>query len=406
MLSSVLDVFRLRQYFDVLARSRELLEGIRDDLGFLDDARRALVRLPFEGSGAYAHSPFPEPEPLALPGLRGRRLAVIATGGSGALASLVGVARALEEAHVAPSVISVCSGSALFGFPVAAGIPAADVAEFCLALKPERYVDPDWRALATLGPALGRGFAGIIKGDELEWSYRDLLGDLRLRDLRYPAYAPVWNIEHNRLDYLGPVTHPDLAVATAVRMAVSLPLFLAPVPLDGGYWCDGGVVDIFPVRPVLDLEEPSVAALAINGFYPAGFVGEDATGWQDRPASILSVASQVRTAQQVELARVNLVRLEQHLQVVPVAPVPYDRVRGVGFYRQFLSTRDWADWMLAGRAHARRALTAAFGGAEPGTSESGTAVPGGGGTVPGGGDTVPAGAVGAPPNGDRALVEP
>ena len=382
MLSSVLDVFRLRQYFDMLARSRELLEGVRDDIGFLGDARRALIRLPFEGPGPYAHDPFPKPEPLPLPGLRGRRLAVIATGGSGALASVVGVARALEEAGVAPSVISLCSGSALFGFPVAAGIPAADVAEFCLALKPDRYVDPDWRALATLGPGLGRGFAGIIKGDELEWSYRDLLGDLRLRDLEYPAYAPVWNIEHNRLDYLGPATHPNMAVATAVRMAVSLPLFLAPVPLDGGYWCDGGVVDIFPVRPVVDMEEPSDAALAVNGFYPPDFAGEDATGWEQRPLSILSVASQVRTCQQVELARANLARLRRHLQVVTIAPVPYDRVRGVGFYRQFLSTRDWPDWMRAGRDDARRALAATFGtaaqpgpAAEPGPAAFRTPVP-------------------------------
>ena len=79
----------------------------------------------------------------------------MATGGSGALASVVGVARALKEAGVRPAVISLCSGSALFGFPVAAGLPAEEVAEFVLAFEPADYVDVDWRRLASLVPALG-----------------------------------------------------------------------------------------------------------------------------------------------------------------------------------------------------------------------------------------------------------
>ena len=79
--------------------------------------------------------PFPPPQPLRVDWLEGRRLALMATGGSGALASVVGAARALEEAGVRPAVISLCSGSALFGFPVAVGIPAAEVAEFLLALR-------------------------------------------------------------------------------------------------------------------------------------------------------------------------------------------------------------------------------------------------------------------------------
>ena len=60
---------------------------------------------------------------------------MLATGGSGALASVVGAARALEEAGIRPAVISLCSGSALFGFPIAAGIPADEVAAFTLGLQ-------------------------------------------------------------------------------------------------------------------------------------------------------------------------------------------------------------------------------------------------------------------------------
>jgi NTE family protein len=356
MLSSVLDIFRLRQYFDVITRARQWADGIRDDAGLLGDVRRALLPLPLDRAPAADASPFPPAEPLALGSLAGRRLAVVATGGSGALASVVGVARALEEAGVTPCAYSLCSGSALFGFPLAAGVPSEEVAAFVLGLRPEDYVDVDWRRLAALVPTAARGFAGMLAGERIEASYRHLVGDVTLGELAVPAYAPIWNVEENRLEYLGPKTHPELPVARAVRMAIALPLFVAPVELGGFNWCDGGIVDIFPVRPVLDIEEAPDVALAVNGFYPPGFAGEDARGWQDRRASILYVASQVRTCQQAELARVNLRRLRQETELIMLEPVPFDVVSGVGFYRQFLSVRDWAGFMGAGRAAAREVL--------------------------------------------------
>ena len=358
MLSAVLDVFRLRQYFNVVTATRAWVDGIRDDVGLLGDVRRATFTLPGERPRPVELRPFPPVEPFGVDWLEGKRLALMATGGSGALASVVGAARALEEAGVRPAVISLCSGSALFGFPVAAGIPAAEVAEFLLAFSPEDYVDIDWGTLRSLVPTAGRGFAGVIRGERIESTFRRLLGNMTLGQLEIPAYAPVWCVEENRLAYIGPRTHPDLSVARAIRMAIALPLFVAPVQLDGHSWCDGGLVDIFPVRPVLEMEKPCDAALAINGFYPPEFAGEDATGWQDRRASILYVASQVRTSQQSELARVNLSRLRAATDVMMVEPVPYEKVRGVGFYRQFLNPSEWPDFMRWGRAETRQALRA------------------------------------------------
>ena len=357
-MSAALDVFRMRQYFDVVTVMRSWVEGIREDAGLLTDVRRALVMLPGERDHPAEREPFPPMEPFRVDRLEGKRLALMATGGSGALASVVGVAHALEEAGLRPTVISLCSGSALFGFPVAAGVPAHEVAEFMLALRPEDYVDVDWRRLSSLVPTAGRGFAGMIRGERIEATFRRLLGDMTLAELATPAYAPIWSVEENRLEYIGPRTHPDMSVARAIRMAIALPLFVAPVPLDGRFWCDGGLVDIFPVRPVLELEEPCDVALAINGFYPPGFAGEDATGWQDRRGSILYVASQVRTSQQTELARVNLARLRAATEVLMLEPVPYEKVRGVGFYRQFLNTSEWPAFMRSGLADARQVLQA------------------------------------------------
>jgi NTE family protein len=358
MLSPVLDVFRLRQYFNVITRTREWVDGVREDSGFISDAARAMIRRPAEPAGGRDLRPFPTAAPFASWVRGGERVALMATGGSGALASVVGVARAMEEAGVRPSVISLCSGSALFGFPIAAGVPAEEVAEFTIGLRPEDYVDIDWTRLAALVPTAARGFAGVLRGEAIERAYRRLLGDMTLGEMPIPAYAPIWNVEQNRLEFIGPRTYPDLPVARAVHMAIALPLFIEPVELGGYHWCDGGIVDIFPVHPVLDIEEPCQHAVAVNGFYPPGFAGEDATGWEDRRASILYVASQVRTCQQIELARENLARLRAASGVTMLEPVPYEVVRGVGFYRQFLTTRDWPGFMRAGRDDARRALAA------------------------------------------------
>ena len=270
MLGPMVDVFRLRQYFNIITRTRELVGGVREDAGLINDARRAVVTLPFERRRRPDPHPFPRAQALGVADLQRRRLALLATGGSGALASVVGAAKALEEAGIRPAVISLCSGSALFGFPIAAGIAADEVAAFTLGLRPDDYVDVDWPMLASVVPRAAKGFAGVIRGERIEATYRRLLGDMTLAEMPIPAYAPIWNIEDNRLEYIGPRTYPDLPVARAIHMAVALPLFIEPVMLNGGYWCDGGIVDIFPVRPVLDIEEPPEVVLAINGFYPRG----------------------------------------------------------------------------------------------------------------------------------------
>jgi NTE family protein len=257
MLGAAVDIFRLRQYFNVVTRTRELIEGVREDGRLVAAAGRALTRLPLESEPARSGvNPFALARSRPSPALRGRRIGLVATGGSGALASVVGVARAFEEDGVRPAVISLCSGSALFGFPFAAGLPASQVAAFTLGLRPEDYIDVSWGRLATLVPRAGRGFAGLVEGARIEATYRRLLGDRRLGDLPIPAYAPIWSVEHNRVDYVGPATHPDLPVARTVHMAIALPCFLQPVAYDGQHWCDGGIVDIFPVHPVLDIEEP------------------------------------------------------------------------------------------------------------------------------------------------------
>jgi NTE family protein len=348
-LDLALDIFRMRQYFNSPVRARDVVAAVAEDVGFLGSVRRGLVPLPFDRRAPIPSRIFEVSRAPRPPGLAGR-VAVVTTGGSGALASLVGVARALEETGTEVSVYSVCSGAALFGFPLGVGLPSEEVAELTASMVPREYVDLGWRELALLAPRLGRGWAGLLRGEALETFYRRHLGDRTLGQLAIPTYAPIWNVEHNRIDYVGPRTHPDLPVARAIRMAVSLPLFVQPTVLDDQWWCDGGIVDILPVHPVLDLEPPPDRAVVLNGFYPHDLGGEDVSGWEHRPLSILTLASQVRTCQQAQLARENLARLRATTDTLLVEPVPYQKVAGAGFYRQFVDTAEWPVFMRAGRS--------------------------------------------------------
>ncbi len=361
MLETALDMYWLGKVLGLGCRARRVLTDVPADLDFLDAARRALLPLPVDRYPP-PRSPFPDAGPpeaavrRAGRALAGRRVAVAASGGSGAMASLLGVLRAFEDAGLRPAAMTVCSGSALFGFPWAAGRSSDEVAEFLLRLRPRDYVDPDWPGVARAVPALGRGFGGLLRGDAVEETLRGFLGDVRLGDLPVPCYAPAWSIEQNRVLFLGPRTTPDLPVARAIRVALALPIWVAPVPLDGESWCDGGLVDVFPVAPLLDEEPPPELAVTVNAYFPAGLVADADDGWDERPLSLLNIESQFRTAQHLQVARQNLARLRAACPVVAVEPVPYSVVRGAGLYRQFLDTRSWPRFMLAGLRDGRRAL--------------------------------------------------
>jgi NTE family protein len=357
-LDELLDAQRLRQYFNTLVRLRQLTDASRRDLGFLAAIRRGLLPLPFDPPPLPRGRIFPHRSRFDVPALADRRIGLVATGGSGVLASVVGVARALEEADLELSTLSLCSGSALFGFPLAAGFSAEETAAFTATLHPPDYVQLSVGKLTRAVFAIGQGFSGFLHGDRIEAIYRGLLGDRCLGDLDIPAYAVVWNAEHDRLDYLGPRTHPDVPVAVAVRLAITLPLMLEAAEFEDSQWFDGGVVDIFPVAPVLDLEPPCDLVIGVNGFYPPAFAGTAITGWLERPLSILTLADQTRSMQHLQIARMNLERLRRETEVLLLDPVPFGEAQGVGLYRHFLDTSRWPEFMLAGRDAARTALAA------------------------------------------------
>jgi hypothetical protein len=52
------------------------------------------------------------------------------------------------------------------------------------------------------------------------------------------------------------------------------------------------VVDSLPVRPGLDVEPPSEAALGVNCFYPPGFATHEGRGRREHALAIIGLAAQ------------------------------------------------------------------------------------------------------------------
>ena len=353
VLSRALEPNNLRLLFDGRGVASDVVHALREDASFARTLSRTLVDARSRAkSPTVARAIFPDPLPLEVPVLRGKRVGVVASGGSGALASLCGVRRALEEAGVEVTTISACSGAMLFASLWALGMNSEEMARFWLSLRTSDYVDPDWAALARAPLRRFRGWTGLLRGEAIERTFRERFGDRTLGDLEIPLSAPVWNIDQNRLETIGTKETPELTLARAVRVAISIPIFVEPVRIDDRLYGDGGIVNVFPTAPLVDGAVD--VAIGINCYFPERFEGEDVTGWEDAPWSILRASAQLRSCVHLALAREEARRLGPRL--VLLHPVPYTEIRGAKFYETFLDRTQWPRFMKKGYDCARSTL--------------------------------------------------
>lgn len=352
------DLARVGQYLRVPVHASRAWRAVREDAAILDQLRRGLLPATSHGAAGDPDAVFPPPRAHAAPVWSDRRVAVVATGGSGALAAIVGVVRALDEAGIEPVGYGVCSGSSMFGVPLAAGLSIDDVTRALLTMEPSDYLDPDWTRLATAPLRLGQGWAGLMHGEAIEDFFRDLLGDITLGELEVPVWFPVWSVERNRLRYISSADDPGLSAARAIRMAVALPLAFEPVPYQGESYLDGGIVEILPAQPFTDRDRCDVAVV-VNGFYRPGFEADEDRRWRDAPFSLIRLTGQTRLMSHVDTARRSLADLSHAAEVHELDPVPYGTVQSAGLYTEFVDRRGWTEYMRAGYEHAWQMLDGA-----------------------------------------------
>lgn len=356
-------ISRLDRLFDIyeLKADFERFNGLIDvaaasaDLGFLRHARRALLPLPLIDRRPPAPGPvLPPLRSRPLGALRGKRVAVVVSGGAGGCVALVGAARAFEEAGIEPVFLSACSGGVLWSAMWAAGLDAAAMAEFSLSWAPEDYVDMQWRKLPRFAIGALRGFSGLLKGEAVERLFNDRFGGLPIGETAFPLSTIVYDMDRGVVDYFGSQRTPRMSIGHLVRIGIALPLCVEAVEYEGHKYVDGGIIDLLPLEPILADLDRFDHVIALNSMLPPQAEPEDITGWADEPMGILRASRQLQQGYHVEFARRARAQLGDRLTIADICD--HRLLRGVSFYDLFIDRSHWPELIREGHKRTHAAL--------------------------------------------------
>lgn len=353
MASLDLDLYNLKRGFE---RANEVLDLQRASTGvsFLRHARRVFLPLPvLDRPQPIDTDVFPSLALRPIPALEGKRIGVVASGGGGGCVSMVGVARAFEEAGIEPAMYSASSGGTIWGAMWAAGMSAQEMADFSLSWRAEDYLDVQWARIPRFALTALKGFTGVMKGKAIEHLFNERLWSMPVGDTVFPITSIVYNMDLGTVEYFGSEATPDLTIGELVRIAIALPLFIESVPVNGHLYVDGGTVELFPAQPVLE-DGGFDHIFGLNFMLPPRFQAADITGWGTRSGGVLEASRQLQQGTHLEMARRS--RRELGSSFTLIDPIDASLLRGVSFYDLFIDRRQWPALIRQGYAAATEAL--------------------------------------------------
>ena len=163
-----------------------------------------------------------------------KKIGLVLSGGGARGIAHIGVLQAMEEAGIRPDVISGASAGAIAGAYYASGHQPARMLEI---VKTTGY-------LKLFKPSLLS--AGFINADRIYRVHREYLKS-DFRYLHTKLYIAATNMNEGRIRYFA---EGDLM--KALTASFSVPILFQPIEIDGFQYLDGGIMNNFPVEPLLD----------------------------------------------------------------------------------------------------------------------------------------------------------
>jgi NTE family protein len=155
-------------------------------------------------------------------------------GGTRGFAHL-GVLKALEEHNIRPDVISGVSAGAIVGVLFADGNKPEDILDFLTRNKLFQF----------LRFSIPR--QGLVQMSGFERTLKEMLKTKKIEDLGIPMKIFAVNI--NTADY---TCFEKGDIVSVVKASSSIPIVFPPVEIDGDWYLDGGIINNFPLDPLVD----------------------------------------------------------------------------------------------------------------------------------------------------------
>ncbi|MFW6351260.1 MAG: patatin-like phospholipase family protein [Bacteroidota bacterium] len=157
---------------------------------------------------------------------------VLSGGGTRGFGHL-GVIKALEEEGIQPDIVSGVSAGAIVGALYADGNSPDEILE---TLSSKRIFDYlDFNIPRT----------GLVRMNGFEKTLKKYLKAKIFEDLKIPLM--VFAVNMNTAHY---VCFEKGNLALAVKASSSVPIVFPPIEVNGDLYCDGGVINNFPVEPL------------------------------------------------------------------------------------------------------------------------------------------------------------
>ena len=173
---------------------------------------------------------------------------VLGSGGARGLAH-VGIIKYLEENGYEIKSISGCSIGALIGGLYAAG-------------KLDTYVEwlKELDTFDMLKLLDFKGSGGVVSGNKLMSTLKELLGDYEIESLPIKFTAVATDIDAKKEVWIN-----KGSLLNAVRASISLPLFFTPYLHNGRLLIDGGALNPVPIAPTFHDETDLTIAVNLGG---------------------------------------------------------------------------------------------------------------------------------------------
>ncbi|MBB6502747.1 patatin-like phospholipase family protein [Pedobacter cryoconitis] len=164
-----------------------------------------------------------------------RKVGIVLSGGGIRGIAHLGVLKALTNAGITFSHISGTSAGAIVGAFYAAGIDPEEALDIFMKTKLLRFVRPSLGAL------------GLVSIEQTAQLLKDYFPADKIEELKIPLTITATNFSEGKLIYFtkGPLIQ-------AIQASSCIPGIFKPIMIDGQMYVDGGILNNFPVEPLLN----------------------------------------------------------------------------------------------------------------------------------------------------------